>query len=330
MEHNKTFVRIILGVSGLAIAQGLVWAILSMIGLVAYSQSWEPIRDDKTHYDKLSNTLFAIFYAQETKLLVLLILYLIISLMWIITSALLMISVLKRPDNKTSIIFNIWSGSTMVTCLYDIIVIGILAADYQEGIDFQSKYDITLTYVLLAYGVLFSIAARGYVLWCVNLIFAVIVLSYAKRYRQAKEDVYQNSDHDYDHDLRRMFESRGNSNSGFDWERNSRPPTNQSNSFQRGYDRPQQYSNAPPKSNYSDRLSAYGRQQSDAQASVPSSKPTSYIYPKENSQMFSNAPNPRYAPPNSSLKSALKDRPTQNAFNFPRNGNGNSNYNGRY
>ncbi|KAF5303693.1 hypothetical protein FQR65_LT00837 [Abscondita terminalis] len=221
----------------------------------------------------------------------------------------------KRSNQKPKALLG-WGMMTIFTCLFDVVGVGIFADEYSRGTSLTVGDDIT--YMLLAFGILFSISARGYVLWCINLIFGIVFLKYVPYYKMTEASNYNNTTHSFGRDNEtRTFEP-----SDGDWESRYRSPADHTNSYvssaQGGYSKPNQYPTVPPKPNLNDRASGFGRPQPNSfGGNVPSqSAPSSFIYPKERTP---NLPSPDYSPPNSPLKSAMRNKPGENPFNFPRN-----------
>jgi len=77
-------------------------------------------------------------------------------------------------------IFGGWAGITIVISIVDIILTGLIAHDY----DYLVKYDLSQIpeaepeKILVSYGIIMSMAARGYILWILNVILAVILIKF--------------------------------------------------------------------------------------------------------------------------------------------------------
>ncbi|KAK4877202.1 hypothetical protein RN001_009708 [Aquatica leii] len=297
--------------ASLAIVQGIIWMILSLLGILVYFQAWTPLIIEDTHYAMLANSLTAIFSVQDSKMITILFLYFFFSIMWISTSASLIMSIKKNQKQKIKVSFLIWSIWTLLICLYDLIVLIILAIDYND-VNFKIPY----IYLTLAYGILFSTAARGYVIWCINLAFGIIMWMQRKSFDQNKHKD-ANAVNVFEED-RRNFD-RGNLNSGYEWEH--RPPMNRSNSnadyLPEVYPKPQRYPNAPNEPRRKELIPRIDRHHSKLPTNnIPPS--SSYIYP---AQRYPTAPSPDYSPLNSPLKSAFKNNSLPNPFVFNRNSN---------
>ncbi|CAH1371997.1 unnamed protein product [Tenebrio molitor] len=106
--------------------------------------------------------------------------YVIIDLSWFIYSW----QVLLQKKGNLRLVYQIWSANTALVCLVDLILVIILGANYDKCLSENS----TSFEVICAVGILpvLVIAAKGFVLWIVNVMFAVLLLYIAKQLQQVR------------------------------------------------------------------------------------------------------------------------------------------------
>jgi len=331
--------------AALGIVQGVVWIILSLITILIYTEAWEPFTDEPkiTHGTLLSYTIVGVLQGDiadkdfdiiigSTEIFIASIIYLLSSIAWV-TVSLIVIWILEHQ--KYSMLKNIfagWGALTALICIWDLILTSLLARDYDyivTEINKESKLNGVLNYAALAFGVLMTLAAKGFALWVVNLVFATLILKLSTEL--SKEAPNSNYNSNSINAFRDANPTRqGNNNLAYNWD-DDKPNFTRSNSFVSPSPQPyaptqnyaplQNYPTPPPKPNVNDRLAKIGRPggRSPPHNVAPPKPPQNYIYPTT-----PRIPDPDYSPPNSPhqppLKSALKNRPPQNSFIFPGGG----------
>ncbi|XP_031328074.1 uncharacterized protein LOC116159260 isoform X2 [Photinus pyralis] len=175
----------LLGIAAfLGIFQGLGWTILAIMG-VTYRFVEVP---------KSGNTLFAVLESLIGQalqvdnlavpmpgmgLFVVVIIYLVISLVWVTLSTLLILSIRRGQHDNLKRATLAWGVMTLLTCVYDLVVTGLLASNYDAMLTLfhrDIKKNFTILYSVILYGILMSMAARGYVLWVINFIMSVLMI----------------------------------------------------------------------------------------------------------------------------------------------------------
>jgi hypothetical protein len=92
--------------------------------------------------------------------------------------------VLLQKKGNLRLVYQIWSANTALVCLVDLILVIILGANYDKCLSENS----TSSEVICAVGILpvLVIAGKGFVLWIVNVMFAVLLLYIAKQLQQVR------------------------------------------------------------------------------------------------------------------------------------------------
>ncbi|KAF5289170.1 hypothetical protein FQR65_LT02060 [Abscondita terminalis] len=180
--------------SCLAIVQGLTWSILSLLTILIQTEAWIINSDEElpTHGQVLGdaillgyivgdegfkNILFVDVYIRPKNFYIWVSVFFIISLVWIGFSAHLLVALFQnqnRSYQKCLLALGIW---TVIVCVADLLLTAILARDYNALVNsYNNNMSIDLLYAVLSCGVLMSIVARGYVMWIINLVLAIILL----------------------------------------------------------------------------------------------------------------------------------------------------------
>ncbi|KAF5276475.1 hypothetical protein FQA39_LY06544 [Lamprigera yunnana] len=312
--HRKSVVRIGNAAAAVAIVQGIVWIIVCILEILISLESWVPWTESYTefytHGQLLNRALGLIVFAggqtlSSSGLLIIAFIYLGLSVFWVSISISIIISNRRSQKTKTKISYFLWGILTLLICLYDIIVVGLLASDY-------SRCGWSSYYICVAYGILFSFAARGYVLWIINLAFGILMIKNAKSMSPKVKP-------DYDLDPVSEFEDArapdrlingGPTNVVYKWDTKT-----SSSMLPLGHS--QNRPTFPTHSQSTEWVADRGGFRNPPQ-NIPPPKPpssvTRYAYPQ-----LHRIPNPDYSPPNNPLKSPLKSGTPQNPMMFDRN-----------
>ncbi|KAF5289171.1 hypothetical protein FQR65_LT02061 [Abscondita terminalis] len=141
--------------SCLAIVQGVTWTIFSILTILIHTKTWIIKFDgqNSTHAELLGVTI----------------------VLGYIVVILVLVKNQNRDYKKCLLALGIW---TIVVCVADLVLTALLAKDYNTLVRYynQNKTDIYDVYDVLSCGVLMSIVARGYVMWVVNIVLAIVLL----------------------------------------------------------------------------------------------------------------------------------------------------------
>lgn len=297
--------------AGLGIFQGLVWTILAILGICYRFK--EPKITGATHSEILSSLLGQTIQEDNVSLTLnglglfsLVVVYLIISIIWIGLSVLLITSLRRRQQNNLDRAILIWGVITLLTCIYDVVVTGLLASNYTKLLQLYNDNinTDTLVYAVLAYGTLFSLAARGYVLWVVNLAVSILMIrNGSQRLKTKNTDVYGSGAIDAFEDERNYPQS-GQVNQAYNWDNNTSQFNREITQSTSGFGKPG-FGGENVQNRQIDHVARLGKQQGPRNypQNISAPKPPhNYIYPSPH------IPRPDYSPlPR--LKSALKNYP---------------------
>ncbi|XP_031327582.1 uncharacterized protein LOC116158870 [Photinus pyralis] len=272
--------------AGLGIFQGLVWTILAVLGIVArfdHDPNWTP-----THSQTLNKFLVGLIQNDGSfttlnglGLFIVAIVYLIISVFWVILSSMLFISIKAQRPNYSNKVRAGWGVLTLVICIYDMIVAAMLGDNYRKYLEvYNYNHNAGYLYILIGYGTLFTLAARGYVLWIINLVLSTLMLISPNQKTKANTDVYYSNTID-------GRNHPGHTNRAYGWEReeprfDSRPPSGNHN-----------YPGGDNSRMEADRVAGLGKQdpRSYPKNVLPPKPPANYRYASPN------VPQPDYSPP---------------------------------
>lgn len=79
----------------------------------------------------------------------------------------------------------VWGTLTLIISLIDFIFVCLLGRDYDECSDsFLLNNDVSC---YLAYGIVLTIIARGFLLWVINVIFALLLRNFSLKIKLIKK-----------------------------------------------------------------------------------------------------------------------------------------------
>ncbi|XP_066151371.1 uncharacterized protein [Euwallacea fornicatus] len=163
----------------LGIIQGVVWTILSALSIAFYHM-------EAISFDDYSMKIYIyIMYIQNQcvndqiigakEFSYFMYIYLILSITWfVVSSVTLWIIKTDRQRNYYDQSIITWSVVTSLVSLLDLILLSILSYDYRifQNSEVQTQEKIM---ILTTIGIVMSLAARGFVLWVINIVFVVIL-----------------------------------------------------------------------------------------------------------------------------------------------------------
>ncbi|XP_044271274.1 uncharacterized protein LOC123015555 [Tribolium madens] len=182
LADTRILIKKIAGWCG--IIQGTAWEIMSIISIILYVKgpsNFEPIPESYMEYiNRVITNMFLNYSGEAFPNQILtgsvfhgfMWTHLFTNIIWIIFSALL----LRKKQTNESKVFIQWSYATFLVCFLDFITVVILGADY--GKCYRKAKE--MGYMALSYegicvnGIItvLVIAARGFVLWGINLVLA--------------------------------------------------------------------------------------------------------------------------------------------------------------
>ncbi|KAJ3660705.1 hypothetical protein Zmor_005143 [Zophobas morio] len=180
----------------LGILQGLAYAILALICIIVYNDT-PPNLPENSYMDML-NAFWYTFYlgpnlrSFEDQTLYPRVfagfawVYLILHIIWIGVS----VFALREQNTQVQKYLKLWSYITFVISLWDFLVVIIFGSDYGKCLSYVDKYfwiptEKIANQLICANAVLpvLVIAARGFVLWVVNVILAAATLNMSRRFK---------------------------------------------------------------------------------------------------------------------------------------------------
>ncbi|XP_008200326.1 uncharacterized protein LOC103314894 [Tribolium castaneum] len=175
--------------SFLGIVQGLTWFIMSLLCIIEYSINTLPAPPE-TYIEKFNWRVYYFFLYKDAKLphsviikptafLVFMCFYIILSTVWVIASC-CQLSVLKNRGLNVPILFKDWAIITFLISFVDLIFVILLGCDYEQNCLYYFGQEICInTFIPVL-----VIAARGFVLWFVNVFVAWRTFKNAKILRE--------------------------------------------------------------------------------------------------------------------------------------------------
>uniref|UniRef100_A0AAR5PP92 MARVEL domain-containing protein n=1 Tax=Dendroctonus ponderosae TaxID=77166 RepID=A0AAR5PP92_DENPD len=164
----------------LGVIQGFIWTVLSLTAILLGQFS---LQNTSISPGSLIHAIYLNSSSSDTGLIIdgdsfryFLYIYVVLSGCWLIVSSLLLWDHFreKTVSKYYEGVLATWMFVVGLTALLDVILFSLLVHDYEKerkNIEVDSP---ELQLELVAIGVVFTLAARGYVLWIVNVIFAVI------------------------------------------------------------------------------------------------------------------------------------------------------------
>ncbi|CAG9763259.1 unnamed protein product [Ceutorhynchus assimilis] len=175
----------------LGIIQGLGWTLCSIVGILFYTEIIPTASTNGIGYsiysfylskeilDKYSESIIG-----SSQFSYFLYIHLALSLCWLlISSVLLWASITGKGHNFYGKAIGGWTLITGLVSLLDLILVGLISYDYDQ---YKNKGNADTTEIT-AIGIVITLAARGFVLWIVNVVFAIILGKYC--HKLYKKDV---------------------------------------------------------------------------------------------------------------------------------------------
>jgi hypothetical protein len=175
----------------IGVIQSLAWIFMAVMCIVIYYTTSHKYYPSYHYMDAVGDIIYQLFLRRSHQELYFsgqsltpgvfaffLWVYVIIDLSWFIYSW----QVLLQKKGNLRLVYQIWSANTALVCLVDLILVIILGANYDKCLSENS----TSSEVICAVGILpvLVIAGKGFVLWIVNVMFAVLLLYIAKQLQQ--------------------------------------------------------------------------------------------------------------------------------------------------
>ncbi|XP_044255261.1 uncharacterized protein LOC123005528 [Tribolium madens] len=182
--------------SFLGIVQGLAWFIMSLLCIIEYSINTPPDTPE-TYTEKFNARIYYFFLYKDANLprnviikptafLVFMCFYIVLSTVWVIASW-CQLNVLKKRSLNVPILLKDWAIITLLISFVDMIFVILLGCDYGQNCLYYFDEEICInTFILVL-----VIAARGFVLWFVNVFVAWRAFKNAKILR--KDGPYANT-----------------------------------------------------------------------------------------------------------------------------------------
>ncbi|KAF5276474.1 hypothetical protein FQA39_LY06543 [Lamprigera yunnana] len=305
MKLNKSVVSTGNSAAAIAIVQGIVWSILSIVEIVIHFNGELSIYDRQLSFAFKWIVLAGGQTVSSSGLLAIAFLYLGLSVFWVSISVSIINNNRRVQKTNSKCSYLLWGVLTVFICAYDIIVVGILASDYSK---------CWWHYSCVAKGILFAVAARGCIFWLMNLAFGILMIQNAMRMsKKAKPGNGLESVSAFE-DARapNRLISDGTTNAAYEWNTDTsgfyKPPYGSMPPLGHSQNRP----TFPTHSQSTEWVGNLGKPGSPPQ-NIPQSNIAGYAYPQ-----FPRTQNPNYSPPNSPSKMALQGGAPQNPMMFGR------------
>ncbi|KAF5277060.1 hypothetical protein FQA39_LY06298 [Lamprigera yunnana] len=187
MSIKASVVPLCFAASSLAIIQGVTWFFLSFFAVLIHYESWEVYPSNNTYGESLNKAIIDGYllgdgfdinvFIKPRHFAIWSILVMITSIFWIILSIYLIIVAKGRKNRTLKKCMLCWSIWTIVICLADLLLMSLLGRDYSNLISaFNSKGNFINSFNVLSCGIIMVIAARGFVLWLINLTLSIILI----------------------------------------------------------------------------------------------------------------------------------------------------------
>lgn len=317
-----------LGITGatLGIIQAIVWLLASLAGILVYLDVFEsPLtNNEQTHTGRLGYWLHRMFVDQSWESPVgpvvtsavfyaFLWVYFGLSIIWLGISSAVLWSCIHEKIKPMKISFFSWAILVITISLVDLALTILLGIDYDYWTKLESvstNPDVnTYTYPLLCTAIVMCLAARGFVLWVINIIFAFI---FAKNIKLLTKNSYASTQNQFlsaytpsasPWTIQDPFtkQSKGFENPSYDFDSDFyNTPVNQSSIFGEDTGRKNSVSSSPI---YQNRTATIGR--SKGKTLIPAASPKIPRPTNQEPPVF--IPPPDYSPVSSKkLKSVLK------------------------
>ncbi|XP_044259696.1 uncharacterized protein LOC123008103 [Tribolium madens] len=179
---NKSLAKPLAATAGLlGLIQGIAWTIFAVLCISCYTGIIQIDRNENP--EEYYKIIYVIFLNESTntssellikpqEFLIFMCFYVVFSVIWLCISGSVIWAMIHNQWHLTKCLFGGWSTTTFIICIVDIVLTSLLGRDYAR---IEDKANLL---VLVCYGIVMSLACRGYVLWVVNLVFATILLKF--------------------------------------------------------------------------------------------------------------------------------------------------------
>jgi hypothetical protein len=168
----------------LGFIQGISWTIFSVMCICCYTDvvTLDPDQNETEYYQRIyslfldadtnSTTFEYDILVKPKEFFIFMWFYVAFSIIWTCISGAVIWASLHTQWQIMKSLFGSWATITILISIVDIILTSLIAFDYStlDGAD-----DID-TVIIVCYGIVMSLAARGYILWLINIIFAAIAI----------------------------------------------------------------------------------------------------------------------------------------------------------
>ncbi|KYB28265.1 hypothetical protein TcasGA2_TC031072 [Tribolium castaneum] len=187
MQITQADVKIKKIASVFGIIQGLAWTLMSLICMIYYSNDHLANLEPKSYHDYIGFFIYQLLLNNNEVVFTkqaftdgvffgFMLIYFFLDLAWIAVS----VRVWLRHESKS---IKAWSLVTLLICVWDFLTVVILGADYDNCLRFaktsNSKLDFEF-YCSTALLTVLVIAAKGFVLWFINLFLAWAMFKVSK------------------------------------------------------------------------------------------------------------------------------------------------------
>ncbi|KYB28211.1 hypothetical protein TcasGA2_TC032701 [Tribolium castaneum] len=208
MSHSKdNFQQFVVKIAALfGFFQGIVWGFLSLIAIIwhlaanhdrpiTFTDSYSSLLETYMYYNFIKNNgPKTTMNIQPDSFFGIMFIYLLISFAWMSVSV--YISDTNNRKNQKALI--IWVCLATINLLIDLVFCALLGADYKSLINkYNQTKNTTLklayTYSTLCYAIVMVLAARGFILWVINLVLTGFVIGAGFDQKLGRPDPVKNT-----------------------------------------------------------------------------------------------------------------------------------------
>ncbi|XP_018573325.1 uncharacterized protein LOC108912556 [Anoplophora glabripennis] len=175
----------------LGILEGLAWVCMSLISIILHY--WKPeLEIGPTYGQYVGSLLYHKFIVDDMELLegtfiitgtafsVFMWIYFLLSVLWFSISV-DQITAIYANKNRQVVVMRFWGGLTLLISLIDLLFTMLMAMDYTTcGVTSSQIINQAQYFCYLTVGIVMTIGARGYTLWLINVIFAIMLITILK------------------------------------------------------------------------------------------------------------------------------------------------------
>ncbi|CAH1119634.1 unnamed protein product [Phaedon cochleariae] len=199
--------NVILAASAIGTFQAVIWMILSLIAILYYNSAII-IGNALSRYDYelwiyhlylgndnvFADSVYSVFNIHPKSFNIFMYFYLILSFAWLLVSCYLIWAMVREKWDYVKNLMASWSAVTFSIAALDIVLMSLIAADLEKAQDISNSIISPPPLLIMdqknvytSMGIVMTAAARGYILWIVNVVFAIIFVVLVHRMKKQEE-----------------------------------------------------------------------------------------------------------------------------------------------